>query len=356
MKKKNVLDNHCPCCSAPLFYNSKTNSFKCEYCDSVFDLKDLKKVTDTNFIDNDTSEDIENEVYISYKCTNCGAEIIADEHTSSTFCLYCGNAAILRDRLAGEFKPDKIIPFKTDKEMAIKAFEGLKKGRPLIAKGFISKKNIEKITGLYIPFWLYQIKVAGGIDATGVKVKTWSSGDMRYTKKSYYSLKRDGEMIYEKVPVDGSTRFNNNIMNTLEPFNYSYLVDFDYRYLSGFLAEKYDTDSKKSFNDAKNRVMNSAKDIMLNDMGYYTTKTVNKNTLACEEKNTEYALLPVWMVNVKYGKKYYLFAMNGQSGEFIGDIPLNVTKTIIMSIIIFVITFIIVILISYIMYVTGGVL
>lgn len=352
MKKKQVLDSQCPCCSAPLFYNTKDNRFKCEYCDSVFTLEDLKNIEDVNF-EEKQEKDSKKEIYISYRCTNCGAEIVADEHTVSTFCLYCGNAAILKDKLSDEFKPDKMIPFRTDKETAIKAFKGLSKGRPLIAKDFISEKNINKITGLYVPFWLYKIKTSGSIEAIGIKVKSWSSGDMRYTKKDFYNLKRTGEMSYEKVPVDASTRFNNEIMNTIEPFDYNYLIDFNYRYLSGFLSEKYDIDNKECFNEAKNRVLESAKNIMYNDMGNYTTKTITKNTISPTEENVEYALLPVWMVNVKYKDKFYLFAMNGQSGEFIGDIPLNKTKTVIYSILIFITTFIFIILASYIMYRVG---
>lgn len=353
MKKKQVLDNQCPCCSAPLFYNTKTNHFKCEYCDSIFTLKDLEKVEDAK-IEEIEEQDTSENIYMSYKCTNCGAEIVADEHTSSTFCLYCGNAAILKDKLSGEFKPNKMIPFKTDKETAINAFKNLAKGRPLIAKDFISEKNISKITGLYVPFWLYKVKTAGSLEATGIIVKTWSRGDIRYTKKDFYNLKRTGEMIYERVPVDGSTRFNNEIMNTIEPFNYSYLIDFNYRYLSGFLAEKYDINKEEAFKEAKERVLTSAKDIMCNDMGNYTTKTITNNTIKAEKQNAEYALLPVWMVNVKYKNKFYLFAMNGQTGEFIGNIPLNKTKAIIYAVLIFITVFAVIMLVDYIPHIMRG--
>lgn len=353
MKKKQALDSHCPCCSAPLFYNTKTNHFKCEYCDSIFTLKDLENATEAKIEENAETE-TDYDVYISYKCTNCGAEIVADENTSATFCLYCGNAAILKDKLAGKFKPDKMIPFKTDKENAIKAFKNLSKGRPFIPKGFISEKNINKITGLYVPFWLYKIKASGSLNAQGTKVKSWTSGDMHYTKKDFYDLERTGEMYYEKVPVDGSTRFNNEIMNTIEPFDYNYLIEFNYRYLSGFLSEKYDIDKEECFNEAKERVLTSAKNIMYNDMANYTNKTIISNTIQAENTNVEYALLPVWMVNVKYKEKFYLFAMNGQTGEFIGDIPLDKKKVVIYTILIFITVFLLVILISFLLY-NGGV-
>ncbi|MDD6224176.1 MAG: hypothetical protein PUB18_04155 [bacterium] len=350
-----VLDNHCPCCSAPLFYNTTTNHFKCNYCGNEFELKDLQKTEDVTFEKGHNETNVD-PVYVAYSCSNCGAEIVADEHTSSTFCLYCGNAAILKDKLSGEFKPNKIIPFRTEKETAITAFKNLSKGRPFVPKDFLSQKNISKITGLYIPFWLYQVKVSGGIEAEGVKVSSWTRGDVHYTKKDYYKLARVGEMDYEKVPVDGSTRFHNDIMNAIEPFDYQYLIDFNYRYLSGFLAEKYDLDSEISFEEAKRRVLTSAKDIMYNDMEHYTTKTITNNTIKAEKTNVEYVLLPVWMINVKYQGQFYLFAMNGQSGKFIGDIPLDQKKVIIYAIVIFIVLFFVIMIGSYMLYQMGVVL
>jgi len=291
---------------------------------------------------------------VTYNCPDCGANIITDEETAATFCIYCGNSSIIKNRLTGKFAPSKIIPFKKTKEDAIKAFKGLKKGRPLVPKSFISEKNIEKITGVYIPFWLFDIMVDGTIEAKGTKVKHWSSGNTRYTKTDYYEMTRTGSMEFDRIPVDGSTKFNDEIMNTIEPFDYKDLVDYNHAYLSGFLAEKYNVDEKESFEFAKNRALSSGKDTMMNDMIGYSSKTEKSNTLKTTEQKTEYVLLPVWMVNVKYNDKFYLFAMNGQTGEFVGDIPLDKKKAVIAGILSFVITFIIAIIVSYIIYKVGN--
>ena len=61
------------------------------------------------------------------------------------------------------------------------------------------------------------------------------------------------------------------------------------------------------------------------------------------------------MVNVKYKDKMYLFAMNGQTGEFIGDIPVDKNKAILYGIITFVITVILVIVISFLIYKWGDI-
>lgn len=350
MKESNALDNHCPSCRAPLTFNPTLGKWKCEYCGSSFDLEELKKYN--NASNEKVNEGINGDdtEYDSYRCQNCGAEIVADPNTASTFCLYCGNTAILKSKLSGKFAPSKVIPFKKIKEDAVKAFKGLKKGRPLIPNDFISDKNIEKITGLYVPFWLYDIAVKGSINATATNVKSWTTGDMHYTKTDTYSVIRGGSMEYNMVPRDGSTRFADDIMDSIEPFDYKEMVDYNHAYLSGFLAEKYDIDSDKCSEDAIKRSINSTVDEMKKTIHGYSTVSVTKNNLVGEKIKCEYALLPVWMVNVKYNDKFYLFAMNGQTGEFIGNIPLDKKKTLIYTLSIFAITLVLSILISYLVY------
>ena len=343
-----VLDNKCPGCGAPIHFKPKLGIFKCDYCEGEYTAEQLKDMEKIN------KEEVDTTNYVNYNCPDCGAEIITDENTAATFCVYCGNTSIIKNRLSGEFAPSKIIPFKMEKQKAIEAFKRLRKGRPLTPKTFTSENNIEKIQGVYIPFWLYEVDVDGTIEATATRVKSWSSGDTHYTKTDYYNVVRTGTMSYHRVPVDGSTRFANDMMNTIEPFDYSKLIDYNHAYLSGFLAEKYDVNKKDAFKDAKTRTLNSTKEEMLNSMHGYSSKTIRKNKLESKEKNVEYALLPVWMVNVKYNNEYYLFAMNGESGKFIGNIPIDKKKTILISIISFALSFLICVAISYIIFNMGG--
>lgn len=346
-----VIDNKCLVCGAPLKFNPTLGKFKCEYCKSEFTAEQLKNMEDEK--NNIEKESIQDEYYV-YNCPDCGAAIITDKDTSATFCVYCGNTSIIKNRLTGKFAPSKIIPFKKEKKEAIEAFKKIKKGRPLVPKSFVNEKNIEKITGVYIPFWLFDILVDGKIEAKGTKVKHWSSGNTHYTKTDYYEMVRQGSMIFNRIPVDGSTKFIDEIMNTIEPFDYSELVDYNHAYLSGFLAEKYNVEKEESYEIAKKRALKSGRNIMLSDMINYTTKVEKSNNLEAKNNNIEYVLLPVWMVNVKYNNKYYLFAMNGQTGEFIGDIPLDKKKAIIIGIITYVILFLSVILVSYIIYKAGN--
>ncbi len=353
-KKDKALDHKCPGCGAPIFFNPTLGKWKCEYCNNEFNLDEMQKYNNASSVENNANNDvIDDTTYISYKCKNCGAEIVADEQTSATFCVYCGNTAILKNKLSGEFKPDYIIPFKVEKEAAIKAFEDLSKGRPFMPKGFNSKANIEKIRGVYIPFWLYDFKVEGELNMEASKTRTTATPSMTYIKTDYYKVYRTASMNFIKVPVDGSTRFSNDIMNSIEPFDYNDMVDYNHAYLSGFLAEKYDVDGDESAKDAQDRALESGQNKIFNDVMEFSSKTITEDTLGATITNRKYALLPVWMVNVKYQDKYYLFAMNGQTGEFIGDIPLDKNKVTRWSIISFIIVFVIVVLLSLVIYWMG---
>ena len=359
VKDEQALENKCPSCTASIKFNPTLGKFKCEYCGSIFTLEELKQYSNNASTD-EKNKPVEQQIpvddydgYVSYKCESCGAEIVADEQTASTFCVYCGNTAILKSKLSGKFTPSRIIPFKQEKALAINAFKGLTKGRPLMPRDFNKEKNIEKIRGVYIPFWLYDINVTGDVNMTGTISSSWTVADIRYTKTENYRIVRGGSIDYSEIPVDGSSRFENDIMNSLEPFKFEELIPYNHAYLSGFYAEKYDEEGEKTLPEASQRAMKSAKELLVSDPRRYTTKVVTSDTLMAQETKREYVLLPVWMVNVKYKNKMHTFAMNGQTGEFIGNIPLDGKRVFLYIIIIYVICFISISLLSYILYKMG---
>lgn len=336
----NAIDHKCPNCDAVLKFNPHGGNWKCEYCRSEFNLDDLNKHEEKLKQEEKEVKKITNEEGLDvYTCNNCGASIVVDPNVSTTSCVYCKNTAILKDKLHGEFNPDFVIPFKHTKEDAIAAFKKLGKGKPLMPKAFNIKKNIKEITGIYIPFWLYDFDAAGEMDADCKRITTWRSGNYRYTKTDTYLVTRGGNMNFEKVPVDGSKRFPNDIMNSIEPFDYNELKPFNYSYLSGFLSEKYDMTSDEVIKEAINRAKNSFIEEMKNDIRGYNTVIPTTNSINLNNTKKQYVLLPVWMLNVKYKDKIHTIAMNGQTGKMVGNIPVDVKKAIFMWILIFALSF-----------------
>lgn len=351
-KKEQTLENRCPSCTATIHYNPKVGKWKCEYCGSEFSLEEMKKhsnnaSTDEKNIDRSKQQNVNENEYITYHCESCGAEIITDEQTSATFCVYCGATAILKNKLSGQFTPELIIPFKKTKEDAINQFKSLSKGRTLVPKEFTSETNIEKIRGIYIPFWLYDIKINGDLHMLGINKTIWTKGNKKYVKTDKYKVVRGGTIEYNNIPVDASKRFDNDIMNSIEPFNFKEAVKYNHAYLSGFYAEKYDENTDELFKRAAERAKNSSVEQLKKEASSYQSVVVESNTFNNKEEKRAYALLPVWMVNIKYKDKIHTFAMNGQTGEFIGNIPLDVNKAILFSVLIFTFLTALIILISY---------
>lgn len=338
--KEKALDNKCPHCSALITFDIKKQLWHCEYCDSDVTLDELnKRASNASSEENNKVRDTID--VDEYTCKNCGAKVIADENTASTFCVYCGNATILKNKLTGMYAPDYIIPFKNTKDEIIINFKNLQKGRPLMPKLFNNPKNIEKITGIYIPFWLYDINISGKAEFKGLKVSSWRSGDYLYTKTDTYNLIREANIEFDRIPSDGSSRFDNDLMQSLEPFEYDHFEKYNHAYLAGFLAEKYDVDENSASESALSRSENSTIDEMKNTCNAFSGVSLTNNYLDKKIKETDYVLLPVWMLNVKYGNKNYTFAMNGQTGKMVGNIPIHKGKAVLMWIIVFILTFII---------------
>lgn len=319
-----VLDHKCPSCRAKLPFNPKTQKWDCEYCGNSYTLEQL-----TSFEEEEKEKEAKlntNPELDLYECPDCGANIIADKNTTATFCVYCGNTSIIKNRLIGEFKPAKILPFKTTKEEAIKAFKDFKKGKLFAPDDFNKEENIQKLTGVYIPFWLYNCSTNSDIDYNAERFSSWRSGNYRYTKTDYYSVKRGGKINFSKVPVDGATKFDDDTMDSIEPFDYSDLTDFNLSYLSGFLSEKYDVSVDSASLRAKERIQNSIIEELRSTVLGYNSVSVSHSNIDVNVDTTEYVLLPVWMLNIKYNENLYLFAMNGQTGKMIGNIPIDNKK------------------------------
>lgn len=357
MSNVGTMDHKCQNCGAVLKFNPHGQNWVCEYCKSEFTKEEVDAYEKSRGVENLTKETDTVKLETNwegadvYSCPNCGAEIIADENTSATFCVYCKNTAILKNKLVGEFNPSMVIPFHKTKEDAILAFKSIGHGKPLMPKLFNSKKNIDEIKGIYIPFWLYDYDVEANITADAKRIRTWISGNCRYTKTDTFLITRKGNMHFSRIPVDGSTHFANDVMNSIEPFDYNGLVDFSHSYLSGFLAEKYDVTSEVASAEALQRAKSSTTDVLKNDIhGYDTVMVTNANHTANLNKS-DYVLLPVWLLNIKYKNKLYTFAMNGQTGKMIGDIPIDKTKVVILWIIIFAV---IMIILSVIWYTLGA--
>lgn len=334
MENQRVLEYKCPCCNAGLHYREGSKTLKCEYCDNTFELDTVRAYNeseaetsaDTLSWDESTfqawSETEQSSVNV-FQCPSCGGEILTEETTAATFCPYCDNPTVLPGRLGGAVRPEAILPFQNTKEDAKAAFLRLCKGKPLLPKEFTQEQRLERITGVYVPFWLYSCGASFHGNYRATRIHTWSDSKYNYTRTDHFLLRRGGSAAFSNIPMDGSRKMDDTFMESIEPFDFTGLQDFNMAYLTGFLADKYDVEASAGESRIRQRVENSIEqELQPTMLGYHSVLPGARQT-NIRNSRAKYVLLPVWLLNTNYNGKLYTFAMNGQTGKMTGSLPVS---------------------------------
>lgn len=313
-----VVEYKCPNCGSGMNFDSASGMLSCPSCgrqDKIDDSSDPLLV-----------QTFEEGEAVEYHCNSCGADIITEPETSATTCSFCGSAVVLADRLSGQLAPSKVIPFAISKQQAEQAFRKWCRGGLLTPRGFMTANRIKGITGIYVPFWLYELNNEIEVQGHGTKVRTYTRGEYRYTETQHYEVYRKIRLNYNKVPVDASEKMSDELMDRLEPFPYGQLKTFNSPYLAGYIAEKYSYDDKQLFPRVKDKIAPFINSYIQSTVGGYATVTYSRKDIDTRLRHADYALLPVWMVYYDYNKKGYTFAMNGQTGKVVGKPPISMGK------------------------------
>jgi hypothetical protein len=230
---------------------------------------------------------------------------------------------VMTGQFAGDLKPDLVIPFKLDKKAAIAKLQELYKGKLLLPRVFKDQNHIEEVKGLYVPVWLFDADADARVEYEATKIRTWSDGDYDYTETRHYAVLRGGDIGFENVPVDGSTKMDDTLMESIEPYDLSAAVDFRTAYLSGYLADKYDVDAEESVQRANERIRRSTEEAFAATVQGYATVTPTASSIRLNNGRARYALLPVWILNTQWNGQKFTFAINGQTGKIVGDLPVD---------------------------------
>ena len=331
-----VLEYKCPCCGGKIEFDSGLQQMKCPYCDTTFDVSTLKDSDDVLQQDAQAPDDMHWETQAGsewgqgetdqmgvYTCNSCGGELVADANTAATSCPFCGNPVVLTGRLAGDLKPDYVIPFKLDKEAAKAALRKHMSGKKLVPKLFKSENHLDEIKGVYVPFWLFDADADANIRYHATRIRTWSDSNYNYTETSHFALLRAGSIGFDHVPVDGSSKMADDLMESIEPFDFNDAVDFQTAYLAGYLADRYDVSAEESIARANSRVKKSTEAAFAATATGYATVQAESSNIRLSNGKAKYALYPVWLLQTSWNNQNFLFAMNGQTGKMVGDLPMD---------------------------------
>lgn len=340
----------CPHCDGGLVFDPESGTYACEYCLSKFTQEEL--AADAQSAENvqteqaaaqetETSERTAGKAVI-YHCPSCGAEIITDETTAATFCFYCHNPIVLAGKLEGEYLPDGIIPFKITKDEAIERFEEWIQKKKFIPRGFYSKRQIEKMSGVYFPYWIYGCETNSYMNGTARDIRVWRVGDIEYTETKIFAVRRAGKVYFRHLPKTALQKAQNAMLKGIFPYEFGAVEKFHMGFLSGFQAEKRDIEKESLTEEVRREIRNYAEKRMRDTISGHHGFTLESQNHEIREEDFRYTLLPVWVLTYREkGNQVYYFAMNGQTGEIVGKLPVDKKKLFGLAAVIFVVVLVI---------------
>ncbi|MCD4557508.1 hypothetical protein [Schaalia sp. lx-100] len=262
----------------------------------------------------------------TYICDSCGAEIIADPTTVSTRCGFCNNTFIATERLSETRVPDFIIPFALDKKAMQDAFVRATEGKYLLPPTFRRSHILQEATGAYVPYWFHDGSVSGTLHLRAQDVTTWTEGDYQCTQTFIFDVLREGSADFRAIPVCATSKLESERSEGVEPYDMADSREFSTAYLSGYAASTYDIEAIATQKRANERVTRTFEDLVRESVhGHQLVQVVEAHTHV-EHANTWFALLPIWLIVVAYGGVNYPFAINGVTGEVVGEFPISTRR------------------------------
>ncbi len=350
-----LMEYKCPACGGALEFDPTIQKMKCPYCDSVFAMEELAgKDEQLNTAEGtvqtgpdgepmnpedaaplpedqlnwntdagsawDSGETAGMKVYV---CNSCGGEIVGDETTAATSCPFCGNPVVMMGNFTGALKPDLVIPFKLDKKAAKDALRMHARSKKMAPKLFSDEQHLDEIKGIYVPYWLFDSSADVQLRFRATRSRAWSDRNYNYVETEEFLVDRGGSMSFEAVPADGPSKMDDTLMESIEPFDVSEAVPFQTAYLAGYLADKYDVTAEQSVERANERIRKTAEMTFAEQVQGYETVRLDSSSIQLRDSRVRYALYPVWLLNTSWKGSKYTFAMNAQTGKFVGDLPVD---------------------------------
>lgn len=328
----------CPSCGAALFYAAAEQEMKCDHCGNTFPAETIQQLQEVDEKAESVSQMDWADPYTAswsgqdmehlrcYRCPSCGSEMVVEETTGASECVYCGNPLVMEDQYRGEYKPANVIPFAKTKEEAMAEYARYCRGKKLLPSGFLAGNRIEKITGVYVPFWLFNCDTDSDITYKATKVRSYRKGQYQITETRHYRVYRSGQLAFRDVPADGSSTMDDTLMESVEPFNAAEQKDFSLAYLAGYQAQRHDVPAEQCKERANARIRKSVLDRFAQTVQGYASVVPEKNSIRVNQAGVREVLMPVWLLNTRWKDKTYSFAMNGQTGRFIGNLPVSFGK------------------------------
>lgn len=312
----------CPGCGSNLIYDIARRDMYCKACGMEYQVETVEK-------DQDGIENSDMEISL-FTCPQCAGEIYSTDDAATAFCSYCGASTMLSSRLKSERKPDYIIPFQVTKERCKDIYVEKMKKALYAPKELKSKNNIQEFRGIYMPYWLCDVEQKGTVQA--VVRETYYAGDYKIT--DIYDASTDVDNSFENIAIDACSLFPDDISKNTVPFHLKNMKSFATGYLSGFYADLPDVDyeiykdyildisNQQAYSQLKNHLEQGKKEMD-------PPKNGIDSLFHSKISGVKTGLFPIWFMSYKIRDRIAYATVNGQTGKFVADIPMDIRKFLI---------------------------
>lgn len=344
--RQDTLQNvKCYDCGAILKFKPGTKAIVCEYCGANNEIEHDQnaKVEEMDFHSflNQKTDNADKQQLTTVKCSTCAAVVTFNPNITADNCPFCGTPLVISSGSTDTIiKPKSLLPFKITQKEALESFRKWIK-KLWFAPNKLKKAihSIDKLVGMYIPYWTY--------DSDTSSHYTGARGDYYYVSESYTTVE-NGQTVtktrqvrktrwtsvsgsvnhfFDDVLIPGSNSLPEKHMRQLEPWDLENLIPFKDEYLSGFKCERYQVDLENGFHKAKNIMEDVISGLIRRDIGGDEQRIYNVNT-NYRDITFKHLLLPLWISAYRFRNKVYRFIINARTGEVKGERPYSVWKII----------------------------
>jgi hypothetical protein len=338
-----ALEKHpCAACGAQAEWDPAAQVLRCPYCGTVSPYE----------VDTETGRIRENDLVRtlrelgddergwqtprqSVQCRSCHAVSVFDPARVGQRCEFCGSPELINyEEIKAPIRPQALLPFKIGENDVRQRVREWIKERWFAPGRLRSGALIDRISGLYIPYWTFDAQVHCPWTA--------EAGHYYYTTESYRDDKGNVktrqlrqvrwvpatgtvDQFFDDEPVPGTQGIRIDLLRTIEPFPTGELVPYDTSYLSGFVVEHYQV----VLVDAARSARESMEAKLRQSCAGQVPGDTQRNLQIFPEfsgQTFKHVLVPVWLLNYDFGSRKFQVIINGYTGKVGGDYPKSAWK------------------------------
>lgn len=297
------------------------------------------------FEDKEERTSVDSIIRTIYLCSECHATFCTTNSTSVSNCVLCGSSNITNQDEVEEKKPF-VIPFTKGIQDAQLDYRRKIRFNPLIPISFRKKKTVQSIQKVYLPAFLANVNVKGSTRFLGGEKEKIMKDKQKCIETKKYDVLQNINVDYKNVLLNTFSGIDDKLFNNICECNYNNLKEFNIDLFKDSFYVVGDIAINEIAEKGRQRILKYSVNVARESV-VHTLKKLEHDDLVASFSNTKEILVPVYILNISYKGKKYMYLMNGENGLSSFQIPFGILEMVLFGTFCFAILFFISFLIAY---------